>query len=194
MLLRNCPIINSDAEVIDVWCIADDTPGNASPYSSNSMYNHSGVDLKRFTIKSKSDINEVFSICYGSVVAVNFDLDGFVVTVQYDSEKCVRYCNLLSVYVTIGQAVKYGDKIGIYRDYVHFEYAISTESDSSWAVRIGDLTYYKADPMPVLQNRYLYLYDYREDEPEEDFSNLPDAELNKITNAVLSEFRGGRGR
>lgn len=124
--------------------------------------NHDGIDL---------DGKECYSVCYGAVISVGQDAnDKYEVTVQYDEDVCVRYCNLsiLEPYIVTGYAIKYDEKIGMSNDYIHFEYCVRVPSHSTSIVRIAGETWYKADPDPLLADRYAFVGDYRENPTQEE--------------------------
>lgn len=172
MLIKDCKLTNKDSTILKTWKFV--------PY--NESLSHTGVDVSG---------SKVYSLCFGVVIAVNHDEDGYAVTVQYNERICVRYCHLHNVHVNEGDSICYQDLIGECYRYVHFEYCTSTSSESNWAVRIGHVTFYKCDPLPVLKNREKFIADYRDGSTIQDSEDLPYAELDKITASVLEEFNGG---
>lgn len=174
MIITNCDITHTNSKILRSWKV-----------SSNPSVCHTGIDISG---------SIVYSICFGAVVSITKDFDGYAVTVQYDDYKCVRYCHLSSVDVQLGTPIKFGEVIGKCNKYVHFEYLISDKCYPYWSVNISDVIFYKCDPTPVLFERKQFLYDYREDMPYTDTSNMLEAKLDEITPEVLFEFEGSKGQ
>lgn len=94
---------------------------------------------------------EVHSICNGTVLAVARDphYNRWCITVEVNSQKWVRYCNLSAFKVTVGQSINENDLLGYgYKNMMRFEYCTPTESQ--FPVRTLDLQLYKQDPTPIL--------------------------------------------
>lgn len=95
-------------------------------------------------------IDTVYSITEGTVISVDRDFDGlWVVTVMYAPDKLIRYCLLDSTSLALGTRVIPTDKIGTaHRGKLRLEYC--TTEKSQFPVRISDTTYYKQDPMIIM--------------------------------------------
>lgn len=118
---------NEDSLIIKKW-------SSIKPY-------HTGLDISAAT---------VYSICKGVVLFVGKDEDNkYVVSVQVNNTQCVRYGHLNEVSVIAGQLVD-AHVIGTADQYVHFEYCTTDVSGSIWPVRLGEVTYYKHNPYPVI--------------------------------------------
>lgn len=101
---------------------------------------HTGIDIAG---------TRVYSYSQGVVLSVGIQGEKMVVAIQFDARTLFRYCNLRSVDVSAGDIVEAGERIGLCKDHVHFEYCTTSEK-SLFPVRIGEITYFKQDPMPVL--------------------------------------------
>ena len=169
--ITDCELTHETSYILKYWS-----------RKSLESQSHTGIDVSG---------TNVYSLCYGVVIAVEHDNDGQSVTVQYNDDICVRYCHLSYVKVNVGEAIQYEDEIGTCNRYVHFEYCTSSMSESDWAVRVDDLTFYKCNPLPVLLDREAYISDYREGSDVNDSGGLEYAEVDVITEDVLNEFQGG---
>ena len=94
---------------------------------------------------------EVHSICNGTVIAIDRDPHNntWSITVEVTSQKWVRYCDMASYKVGIGQKVGVKDLLGYsYRGIMRFEYCNSVTS--IFPVRLLNLQLYKHDPTPII--------------------------------------------
>lgn len=100
---------------------------------------HSGIDIL---------CDKAYSICKGVVAYVGQDMDNntYSVTIQYNSEESIRYCNLKSSEVGRGDIIERDQLIGYTDNHLHFEYVTRTQRESIWPVRISKFQYYKQDP------------------------------------------------
>lgn len=132
-IINNCPITRQRSKVIRPYIESKEN----SHYSAYGGL-HDGVD-----IEAKS----VHSICQGVVLLIgqNKSDNLYEITIQYDANICLRYCNLDTVYVSAGDAVIDGTMVGNAYRFVHFEYINRTQATSPWPVHIGPVTYYKHD-------------------------------------------------
>ena len=138
MMIPNCGITGSDADVLKTFKYTAD-----NRYSTYSYY-HSGVDLS-------GDV--AYSVCNGRVVYVGESDDGrFGVIVQYSGDVFFQYKNITDTLLTAGDDIVKGSLIGGCDKYVHFEYITSGENE--WPVRVVDRTYYKHDPMPLIEDGF----------------------------------------
>lgn len=177
-IINNCPITRQRSKVIRPYIESKE----------NSHYNaygglHDGVD-----IEAKS----VHSICQGVVLLIGqnkFD-NLYEITIQYDANICLRYCNLDMVYVSAGDAVIDGTMVGNAYRFVHFEYINRTQAMSPWPVHIGPVTYYKHDP-EQFADKLLILPDTTQVEmtvitPADEFDPI------EFTEAMSEEFTNNR--
>ena len=104
---------------------------------------HSGIDILT---------GSVHAAVPGVVLQVTQEMDNtWAVSVQYDVNQILRYCNLQDVDVDVGQVVRYEHVIGNCKEILHFEYATLRPSTiPEWNVKLGICTYYKQDPIGVL--------------------------------------------
>ena len=131
-VIKNCPVTLSDSTVLMPFI---DTKSNIW-YNRNGGY-HTGIDLLGI---------RAYSICAGVCTFIGYSTDEKnVVIIQYDRNVSFRYCNLTTVLLSKGRTVDYQELVGYSSDYIHFE-AI-TLSKSPWKVRVGNLDYYKTDPL-----------------------------------------------
>lgn len=170
------------------WCpITRQAASILYPYidsNQSGWYNiygglHDGID-----IVAKS----VHSICQGVVLFIGQNMDNhkYEITVQYDADRCLRYCNIAVVYVNSGDAVIEGQLLGDVEDFVHFEYTSRPKNESVWPVRVGTQTYYKHDPEEYADGRITLLNSSLTDMTTiTSADELPSIE---ITDSMLGEF------
>mgnify|MGYP003295628889 CR=1 FL=1 len=80
---------------------------------------HTGCDV---------EAHNVYSLCDGVVINIAYEQKHTsIVTVQYSKNRCVRYGNLASVEVSIGQPIVDGQLVGKASKSVHFEYCVKDE-------------------------------------------------------------------
>lgn len=99
------------------------------------------------------EATSVYNIHKGVVVYVGQSTDGkYVVNVQLDATRIVRYCNLKTEYVSPNQAILEGVKIGEADKYVRVEYCASSlpTNDKTQCIRVGASSYYKYNPYNLL--------------------------------------------
>ena len=107
---------------------------------------HSGVDIEVEGV--------VLSCCAGVVTMVGKDWEKrLCVCVEYDAGTLVRYMHLKSTDLTLGQAIRGGDIIGLPDQYVHIELCkVDTAAVGKYRfpVRVGARTYDKFDPTDII--------------------------------------------
>lgn len=172
--IKDCCITHKDSYVMRIF----------SPTYKLGKNGHYGVDLI---------CDDVFSACFGVVAEVYTDDNHLHVAIQYNDDILLRYCNLKSCYVTVGQPVVYRQLIGTADKHVHFEYCMPTMQDSDRCVRVCDILYVKSDPMIILLGRDEMVPDFRDNLCWEVPEGQDVAMLDNITANVLDEFTGGRG-
>lgn len=131
---------------------------------------------------------DVFSICTGRVIEILNNSGIYIVTVQFSSKLCFRYCNLKSVVYSTNSIVRKGSLIGKAHDTVKVE--CITTSESIWPVRVGSLTYYKEDPMKYISGETECLSTLTARVIADKNTEWPQFVFDKYTDA---EFRNGRG-
>ena len=97
---------------------------------------HTGVDIPA---------KQVYSYSQGVVIGVGMQDGMYFVTVQFDAENLFRYGHLKSFDVSVNDIVQAGDRIGLAKNHLHFEWATASDQ-SKFAVWFGDVTYYKQNP------------------------------------------------
>lgn len=172
MMIPNCGITGSDAEVLKTFKYEDD-----NKYVTYSYY-HSGVDLSG---------TQAYSICSGRVVAVSTSDEGDLgVIIQYSGDVFFQYKNILHTPLHAGDDIVTGTFIGTCDKYVHFEYITSGENE--WPVRIVDRTYYKHDPMPLIEDGFSEFYEvpsvflYSEEYDENTETCFPESAAEMLSN------------
>ena len=109
---------------------------------------HTGCDITA---------HNVYSICDGVVINIAKEQAGtFVVTVQYDNNRCVRYGNLSDVEVSLGKPIVDGQMVGRAAKSVHFEYCLKNQT-SRFPFRVGSATYYKTDPIQIIRDEIAFM-------------------------------------
>lgn len=131
MEVKNCAVTQSDTTITKLYGKQKD-----------GTY-HTGVDITAAS---------VYSICNCVVTDISKEPSGtYIITCQYDDERSIRYGNLASVDVSIGQLVRYKSLIGQASVHTHFEY-LERNASNLFPVRIGRQTYFKVDPIDVIAN------------------------------------------
>lgn len=128
-------IKNEKSVILHYWNIG------SAPY-------HTGLDIFA---------DDVYSVCKGVVLFVGNNGKHKSVSVQIDANQCVRYCNLLEVYVEPGQAIVLDTHVGKADKFIHFEYCTRTRPIFSHVVsnvRIGTQTYYKQNPRTFIEEQF----------------------------------------
>ena len=132
-VIENCPITRTTSNMLYPYIDNE----NDKWYRIYGGF-HTGVDL---------ECQSVHSACQGIVLDIGQDLDElYEVTVQYDANQCLRYCHLQSILVKENDLIDEGQWIGDAKDFVHFEYVDTNDSEAIWTFRAGVMTYFKHDP------------------------------------------------
>lgn len=103
------------------------------------------------TAGCKIKTTSVYSICTGTVLDVSRDPydNTWCVTVENNSQRWVRYCQLSDIEVHAGQHLGQNDLIGSAdKGVMRFEYCTTTKSQ--FPVRYFSRQMYKHDPTPIL--------------------------------------------
>ena len=94
------------------------------------------------------------SIAAGKVLYIGKSDRYYVVNIQCNSSECIRYGHLLSINVKANDDVKEGQLIGQADKFVLFEYCTVAKGSSKYPVRIYTKTYFKQNPMKILESKY----------------------------------------
>ena len=108
-----------------------------------------GADINTTGYIIKSQV--VNSICDGTVIAVERDPkdNTWSVTIEINSQKWIRYCNLSATLMITGRDVTRFTIIGYANSgLMRLEYC--TSAKSAFPVRIGKRQLYKQDPAPII--------------------------------------------
>ncbi len=98
--------------------------------------------------------NEARCVAEGKVLFIGKIDRYYVVNIQCNASECIRYGHLTSINVKLNDIVKPGTLIGQADKFVLFEYCTVAKGDSKYPVRIYTKTYYKQNPMKILESKY----------------------------------------
>ena len=140
--------------------------------------------------------NDVYSVSDGKVIFQGkFENNTISVAVQINNSQVLIYGNLIDTELRPGMSVSTYDLIGHTADYVKFEYCTSAQSNSKWPFRPNENTYFKQDPMQVLEGRviltnyksktYEYATEYVDEIPTEDEQIK---EFSNCRGVIINEF------
>lgn len=169
-ILYNCRVTRADSEVLQFWVGDKDN----DEFKRTHRY-HTGVDIAG---------TDAYSIVPGKVIQVSKENNTYCVTVQYESNSCVRYKNLQCVEVDINQTVEVGTLLGKAIRSIHVELLRSIQS--MWPVRIGGRTYYKHDPYELIVQGYQDTTEYFIS--SEQLGELKDTELAELDPELLKQY------
>lgn len=130
---------------------------------------------------------EVRAFTAGTITFIGSDDGVSVVTVQCNSNECLRYSNLKEVSVKVDQTVKEGDLIGTVYSSAKLEYCTAWKGSSTSVIRVYNKTYYLQDPTPFLKGDYKILVHINVR------SVAGPSALIKLTPAQIAEFGNSRG-
>lgn len=131
--LSNSPLTKSDTNILVPYIDSQ----SHSWYKKYGGY-HTGVDVEG---------SEIYAYQSGVVIQIGDLDDGLkAVVIQYTANISLRYANMSSLLIKMGDVIKPGELIGIAKKFVHFEYLSKTKENSMWPVRVGTMTYFKHDP------------------------------------------------
>lgn len=133
--------------------------------------------------------DEVFSICPGKVISVNYtSLSTYFVSVLVNEHQMVIYANLKSVSVKVGQEISFRTFIGNANKFVRFEYCTDVQDESKWVVRTKSITMYKHNPLGILTGQIKLKV------PVDNVHVATgDEEMIPLDKHVSAEFTGNRG-
>lgn len=106
------------------------------------------------------DITEVYAILPGEVLYVGYYEGMGTLSVLVSDKELVRYLNLTDIQVIPGQSFKKGTYLGIAdkRYGLQFEYCSQWQGQSKMPVRLNNITYFKQNPIEVLEGLYVPEY------------------------------------
>jgi len=110
-------------------------------------------DVRKGDLNPGIDIatKDVITFAGGVVTDIGKDVSGRIaITIQFDSTCSLRYMNLTSTRLTLGDKVRKGESIGTTNPRLHFERLSAVQGDSTHPVRIGSMTHYKVDPTSIV--------------------------------------------
>lgn len=132
-------------------------------------------------------IKEVKAFTGGKITFIGTDNGVSVVTVQCNSNECLRYSNLKEISVQVNQTVKEDDLIGSVYSFAKLEYCTAWKQNSTRVIRVYNKTYYLQDPMPFIRGEYKILV-------HQDVKVVAGpSSLVKLTPAQIAEFGNSRG-
>lgn len=119
------------------------------------IYDVSSVDYNKYgkALHDGCDIEctEVFNLAKGVVVqTISGGNNKFSALIQYDIDQYFRYSNLTALDVSWGQAIDNSERVGVCKDYVHFEFLRATPNNNTFRYHLSTITLYKYDPYPFL--------------------------------------------
>lgn len=131
-VIENCPITKQDSELVLAYGNIDDP------------------DVFRTYVRVTGD--RAYAPCCGAVVAVEESEEGFKeVTVQYNSDVCVRLGHLSSASVSAGDAVVEGGLVGIPADGMVDFYLLTPEANPQTRKFVtATLCLYAQEPTQIL--------------------------------------------
>lgn len=98
--------------------------------------------------------DSVSSLYPGRVVYIGYDGTSYTINVRTNVNEVLRYGNIDSVLIRVGDDVMAGQEIGIVKESYLLEYATTWRAESECPVRIADVTYYKQDPTEIVSGMY----------------------------------------
>ena len=140
---------------------------------------HTGIDLFA---------DNIYSPCKGVVIQV-CNVDKYLgVVIQYSEHVGLRFTHLESVFVNPGDIVENKQKIGLAKNFVHFEYLTTEANNPAFKVRIGELEFYKHDPRLVLNGNVKFDQTKSQIEYSPDLLYSNYMELNTLIENEIGKF------
>lgn len=100
-------------------------------------------------------VNNVHSILPGTILFLGYYKGTGTLYISISKHEMIRYMNLKSMTVWRGQDVSKGTSVGIaYKSALLFEYCTVYQQGSPYPVRFADRTYYKQNPIDILDGIY----------------------------------------
>lgn len=183
MVITNCVITNSNAEVLKECVLNDSDP----LYKTYGGY-HTGIDLAA---------TQVYALYGGTIVSIGKQKEGHSVIIQTGSSLCICYRwikSLSNIYA--GQDISEKTYLGDVYKYVHVESYL--KDMSKWPVRIGNTDWYKSDIMNILNNGYISTVSNQDvrfynELGIKELSDYCGGERNLITDETLAYHTGNKG-
>lgn len=102
-----------------------------------------------------SGVKNVYSILPGTVLFLGFYKGTGTIYLSISKHEMIRYMNLRTLEVWRGQEIEKGHTIGTaYNSPLEFEYCTVYQQSSPYPVRFADRTYYKQNPIDLLDGVY----------------------------------------
>lgn len=107
-----------------------------------------------------SGVDKVYSIFPGQVIYIGVYKDLGTLSVKVSDFEIVRYLNLTDIQVTPGETFNEGTYLGVAnKQYgLQFEFCSTYQGDSKYPVRLNNETYFKQNPIAVLNGKYTPTY------------------------------------
>lgn len=151
MIISNCVVTQSNAQILRSYVDSVKDP-------LYKVYKKLCLGVE---IKLPKTPQTIYSLFPGVVVHVGHVEKKYTIIIAYNSTHCVKYDNLTTAVVKLGDEVDTAQKIGTCADFLHFEYL--NNNVSNWPVRIDATTLYKHDPTVLLTDGYESLIDYTQE-------------------------------
>lgn len=143
-VIQNCSITHQDSSILLPYI---DTTESIAYRLNNYSYNP-GIDIQCTTI---------FTPCNAVVIQVAIESDNtYMITLQYSTDICLRFTNVVEPYVSSGDLIKVDTEIGRCNGYVHFELLTTQPGKVLWSVWIDPLKLYKNDPIQVFDGTIVF--------------------------------------
>lgn len=102
-----------------------------------------------------SGFNNVFNILPGTVLFLGFYKGLGTVYLAVSKHEMIRYMNLKTIEVWKGQQLSTSELVGTtYTAPLQFEYCTVYKDQSPYPIRFADRTYYKQNPIDILDGKY----------------------------------------
>lgn len=126
-------------------------------YARYGMKGHNGIDFRTRFVDSPRARRYVVSALDGVVEVIRYDRVGYGthIRIRHNDRSLTIYAHLSKVYVSIGQRVNEGQRIGLTGNtgdssgpHLHFEYR-----PAGWERHVKNGYYGAIDPLPILEGR-----------------------------------------
>lgn len=132
-----------------------------------------------------SGVKKVYNLYPGTVLFLGYYKGLGTITVQVSPYEILRYCNLTDIQVWFNTEIETDDFLGIADPHkgLQIEYCTSGPDTSRFPVRINETTYYKQNPIELLNGNW------SPEEPTEstDYLSFPSDTIT-MTNEEISEW------
>lgn len=173
MIITNCGITMQDSELLKPCVMSKDD----EDYKKLGKF-HTGLDIAAMN---------VFTMYRGRVVYIGSEQSGRTVVVQTGSSFCVCYKRLQTVNVQLNDLLEATCYVGSVDKYVHVE--VYLKDISTWPVRLGQETWYKADANLLIYGglQTLYEYAYKQDYTSDWYDPVDDEAMSEMTDNAEEE-------